>query len=213
MKTPLGLRIFAALTLFLVFDADARSNEAICASPPYGDTAEQYAKIRADFERAEAVHSELPPNFLTDQLRAALIEACKAKFAHGSRATYYRSGITDAEIEAQSTTGLTSSWFNARNAAALRERAPPANDEGGSRIYGLFLCSNASSSCQVYGKSHLGYGGVAEEAPFDSLADCQQTAALYSGGLTPGSDGRTLLPGGSWWECRSKRVDTWRSVQ
>lgn len=203
MKAASHRSITAAVLLSALFGADARSNEKICDSPPYGDTTEQYEKTRADFDRAQAAHTELPESLLTDQLRAALTEACKAKFAHGSRASYYRSGITDTEIDAESTTALAISWFNARNAAAVRERAPRA-DQDESRIYAIFLCIEATGSCSKQGSL--------SPLTFNTLLECQGYARTVSH-QAPSPEGHFSTAAGQWLECRSKHVDTWQSAQ
>jgi hypothetical protein len=194
----------------------AQASNVRCDAPPYGDTEQNYEAIQAEFSQA-AVANNLPPNVMTGMLRAALIEACKAKFKHGSRASYYRNGISDADIEAHSTTALANGWFNARNAAMAKEEAganptPAPRVEDGSHIYALAYCLK-SGVCQIHGQSHIVDNGVFEEIPFRTLRECQQYAHLNSGGISAGPDGRTVLPDGSWWECRSKRVDTWEPTR
>jgi hypothetical protein len=195
-----------------------------CDAPPYGDTMVRYEAIEADFAQAEREATDLPPGMLMKQLRAALREACRAKFNHGSRASYYRNGINDGDINSFTTTQLTNAWFVARNRAMAKEIAPTSEPpsgappppapqiENGSHIYALAYCLK-NGMCQLHGDSHLGYGGQLEEVPYQTLADCQRYAYINSSGIKQSPDGRTVLPDGSWWECRSKRVDTWEPAQ
>jgi hypothetical protein len=197
----------------------AFANDSRCAAPPFGDTQANYDAMYGQFQQAGYASPAIQP-LLMAQLHAALIEACKAKFKHGSRASYYRNGITDADIDANSTTALANAWFNARNAALAKEESganptpppPPPRVEDGSHIYALAYCLK-SGMCQIHGQSHIVSNGVFEEVPFRTLAECRRYAYLNSSGISAGADGRTVLPDGSWWECRSKRVDTWEPAQ
>lgn len=73
---------------------------------------------------------------------------------------------------------------------------------GRSIIYALFLCFQATGTCQF-----------TQAMTFGSLAECQGYAKRVSGLITPPSEGRFLLPNGMWYECRGKSVDTWERVQ
>ena len=76
-------------------------------------------------------------------------------------------------------------------------------------LFALFLCIQAAGTCQIQGASPRAVaGGV---MTLNSLAECQQYAKRVSGLITPPTDGRFLIPpGGMWFECRSKHVDTRR---
>lgn len=84
---------------------------------------------------------------------------------------------------------------------------------GRSIIYALFLCFQATGTCQMQGTPRLTFMGVTPAMTFDSLAQCQDHAKRVSGVVTPPNEGRFLLPNGMWYECRGKSVDTWERVQ
>ncbi len=76
-------------------------------------------------------------------------------------------------------------------------------------IYALFLCIPSTGRCQMQGASRVTFMGVTSDTTFRSLAECEQSARRASGLITPPTDGHFLLPGGMWYECRGKQVDTW----
>jgi hypothetical protein len=80
-------------------------------------------------------------------------------------------------------------------------------------IYALFLCFPSLGKCQMEGESHVTSAGVVPNMTFRSLAECEQYAKGASGLITPPTGGRFLLPGGMWYECRGKQVDTWSPVR
>ena len=80
-------------------------------------------------------------------------------------------------------------------------------------IYALFLCFQATGTCQFQGAPRVTFAGVTQAMTFGSLADCQGYAKRVSGLITPPSEGRLPLPNGMWYECRGKTVDTWERVQ
>ncbi len=84
---------------------------------------------------------------------------------------------------------------------------------GRSTIYALFLCFQATGTCQMQGAPRVTIAGVTQAITFASLAECQEYAKRESGLVTPPSEGRFPLPNGMWYECRGKTVDTWEPVQ
>ena len=76
-------------------------------------------------------------------------------------------------------------------------------------IFALFLCIQATGTCHMFGASRVTFAGVAQEITFRSLAECQQYAQRITHLVTPPTNGRFPAPGGIWYECRSKHVDTW----
>lgn len=166
-----------------------------CDAPPYGDAVQNYKAMYSAFAQASAAQPGLPPNALTGMLQAALTEACNAKFNHGSRATYYRAGLSDSYINDASTTALANAWFNLRNQALAKETAPPREADG-SRIYAAFLCLRATNTCNRQG------------AIFNTLADCQRYARTITV-RSPDASGRFLMSNDQWLECRSRHVAAW----
>jgi hypothetical protein len=180
-----------------------RANDARCDAPPYGDSQQNYAAMYSHFGRVAAADANLPAKILTGHLRTALIETCKAKFQRGSRASYYRNRISDADIDAASTTALADAWFRARNAALAKEMAPPP-EEDYSRIYALFECIRATEiMCRL---------SPASRYTFNTLSDCQQYARMYAP-QGPDAQGRFVMTGNFWFECRSKHVDAWEPAR
>ena len=80
-------------------------------------------------------------------------------------------------------------------------------------IYALFLCFQAAGQCHMQGASRSTFAGVTPDMTFRSLAECQQYAKRVSGLITPPTEGRFPLPGGMWYECRGKHVDTWEPAR
>jgi len=84
---------------------------------------------------------------------------------------------------------------------------------GRKNIYALFLCFQATSTCQLQGAPRVTFAGVTQAMTFGSLTECQGYAKRVSGLITPPSEGRFMLPNGMWYECRRKTVDTWERLQ
>jgi len=65
----------------------------------------------------------------------------------------------------------------------------------------------------MQGASRVTFAGVTHDMTFRSLAECQQYAKRVSGLVTPPTNGRFPVPGGMWYECRSKHADTWQPAR
>jgi hypothetical protein len=195
----------------------AQANGARCDAPPYGDAAQNYDAMYSEFAQASAAAPDLPPGMLMHQLEAALIEACKAKFQHGSRASYYRHGLSDAYINDASTTALANAWFQLRNKALAKEleadKPPPPVVEDESRIYALFLCVRVTMTCQMQGAPRMTFGGPMPGMFYRSFAECANFAHQISM-RKPTDDGHFPIgvDNAMWYECRSKHVDEWESA-
>jgi hypothetical protein len=63
------------------------------------------------------------------------------------------------------------------------------------------------------GKLRVTFACVTPDMTFRSLAECEQYAKNVSGLVTPPTGGRFPLPGGLWFECRGKQVDTWEPAR
>jgi hypothetical protein len=217
--SPIKQFRFGALLLVSTHGAFA-ADSSMCSLPPYGDTPEKYQAMAAEFFRAAAASPKLPPTMLLGQFESAMVEACKAKFEHGSRTTYYRNGISDRQIGELSTTELAAAWFNARNAALAQEipsspppttlsrTTPPPGDDG-PRVFALFQCVLTTGECTLQGAPRMSFAGAIPGELYRTLADCEHHASLASGGHKPDMEGRFHLNPMIWYECRSKRLDTW----
>lgn len=204
----------AFLVVSGIYAATAASQS--CKGPPYGDTPESYEEISRSFEVAGESRPDLLAQILSRQFKQTIKQACMAKFAKGSREPFYRAGLTNHDIDTNSTTQLTVLWFEARNAQLARDTATlPRSGQSTPEhhVYALFFCVNGVNWCRIQGEPHLGPGGTVVESPYTTLADCQNAARLNSGGRSPQADGRTMVAPNTWWECRSKRVDTWEAPQ
>jgi len=97
---------------------------------------------------------------------------------------------------------------NAKEAKRQQQAGP-----GRTIIYAIFLCFQSVSRCQMEGASRVTFAGVTPDMTFRSLADCEQYAKRVSGLITPPTGGRFVMPGGMWYECRGKHVDTWEPAR
>ena len=162
-----------------------------CDGPPYGDTPANYQAWAEQF----ATFPLGPPKGL-------LSEVCDVKFHHGDRARLHDLGLTDRVINDNSPVIVA----NYELAAIVRvARDPPET-----RVYAAAIC-NPNSNCQLHGRPHITGPDSFEMVPFDTLAQCRGYISGMTGGASANSEGRTPLPNGSWWECRSQHVDvpTW----
>ena len=78
-------------------------------------------------------------------------------------------------------------------------------------IYALFLCMQATSSCEI--QPALTIDGVSEPAVYSSLAECESAAAAQvPGGATKPVDGRFYWDSSKsiWYECLGRHVNTWQ---
>lgn len=190
------MRAALAVVLFLPLFATGKS--VVCTAPPFGDTLDNYEAMQKAFDQSGA-QSGLPPAIMGKILRAALIEACKAKYQHGSRESYYQNGITDTQIEQLPTTRLANAWFTARNQALATDTTEPPPDDR-SKIYAPFLCLESTGTCSKMGSL--------SPLIFNSLANCQQYAQLVT--HQSSSEGRFYMGSTQQWiECRSRPIDTW----
>ena len=82
-------------------------------------------------------------------------------------------------------------------------RVQAQNDED-SRIYAIFLCQHATNTCTKQGY----YSSLI----FNTLAECYSYATFITH-QSPTADGHFLMSEDLWFECRSKRVDTWQPTQ
>lgn len=111
-----------ALSCCYVASFEEALGSSLCGTPPYGDTQGAFKKLNDAFNQVAARQDSVLGAVLRGELRAALIEACKAKFEHGSRNSYYRNGIDDAQIDSSSTSELANRWIRARNASLAEEQ-------------------------------------------------------------------------------------------
>lgn len=72
-------------------------------------------------------------------------------------------------------------------------------------IYALFLCLQASGSCEMYPT-------MSAPTIYKTLAECQGDAKRIVS-YRPPKDGRYTLSPGVWYECRGKHVDTWETAR
>jgi hypothetical protein len=166
----------------------AHAHDSRCDAPPYGDTPAAYKAFAQQF----AGFPLGPPTGM-------LADICAMKFSHADRSTLYKLGLSDKDISTQGTVALAEQQL----AALARSAEPPDT-----RVFAAAICS-PGGYCQLQGNAHITGPNSFEYVPFRTLAECQQFIKAGTSGLSPDPDGRTRLPGGSWWECRSKHVDAW----
>jgi hypothetical protein len=77
----------SVIILVLSFLCSNAYADVRCAAPPFGDTPAAYAKAQADL-RLASNGDEGRYKILSRMWRAAMIDACKAKFAGGDRSAY-----------------------------------------------------------------------------------------------------------------------------
>jgi hypothetical protein len=202
------MKIAASLVILLLSFAcnSAQAGDARCDAPPYGATP-------ADTKRYLSWNSRYPE-------ARFLQRACEIKYEHAN-ARVLGFAVTADDwsdeqiqqfVQALSVPDIANIIWAKDYAKRAAARAPPPEPEDGSRVYALLYCTKGGY-CQIYGQTHIVGNGVFEETPYRTLAECQRYAYLSSSGIHPDSDGRTVLPDGSWWECRSKHVDMWESAR
>jgi hypothetical protein len=77
-------------------------------------------------------------------------------------------------------------------------------EEGSSRIYALFLCVRSTGTCTKQVSS--------SPLIFDTLVDCHRYVRTITT-RAPDAEGHFAMSADLWFECRSKRVDTWEPEQ
>jgi hypothetical protein len=82
-------------------------------------------------------------------------------------------------------------------------------------IFALFLCIQATGTCQMQGAPRMTFAGMTPAITFNSLADCEKYSTRVGGHPGMLDKGRIAINGVDlanpkmWYECRSKHVDTW----
>lgn len=175
-----------------------------CDAAPYGASDAEYDAYIKNLDSLVPASHIFPP-------------ICRAKFLGGDRTVLNHLGISDEQIDTESVGALVLEEL--RLLKDLVGTDPTGNIDENSyvprkTIYGLFLCYG-DGECRLYSTPHSLSPDTYEEDPavFSSLQACLQQASLNSGGLHPRQDGRTMIGEGSWWECRSKQIDTWNASE
>jgi len=78
-------------------------------------------------------------------------------------------------------------------------------------IFALFYCIVGTNVCQMYGAPRVTFAGPTPAITFSSLKQCAQFGQRVSGHVLFAENGKYPMPNGSWFECRSRHVDTWQS--
>lgn len=77
-------------------------------------------------------------------------------------------------------------------------------------IYAIFLCMQITGSCRLIGPTGVKIEGQwVMTSTFPTLSDCQKTIAQHYAPIEP-THGRYYVGNGMWYECMSRRVETWR---
>ena len=86
-------------------------------------------------------------------------------------------------------------------------------------IFALFLCIQATGTCQMQGAPRMTFAGMTPAITFNSLVACEQYSTRVGGHLGMLDKGRIAMDGVDlanpkmWYECRSKHVDAWKPSQ
>jgi hypothetical protein len=192
------------------------ARDARCDRPPYGDTPEGYSIAQPGLKNIEKFLAE-HPSLANEKMLSVIRKACEAKFDGGDRSSFYAIGMTDNDFETRPAEVLAMQYLGTKLALddqKQREQLLKNNAESVAKemnVFALFLCS--AGSCSVYGESHITGPNTTEMVPYRTLSQCKQAAYRNSSGRSPGPDGRTMLDGGAWWECRGKHVEMWEPTR
>lgn len=76
-------------------------------------------------------------------------------------------------------------------------------------IYAIFLCMQFTGSCRLIGPTGVKIEGQwVMTSTFPTLSDCQKAIGHYV--TTEPRHGRYYAGNGMWYECLSRRVETWQ---
>lgn len=98
----------------------------------------------------------------------------------------------------------------AQRAAEQEQQRHP----GVTLVYALFQCVNSNdyATCSRQGEARVTSMGVVPDWLFETLAECQNSARQITHSR-PTPEGHFPLGNVIWYECRSKRIDTWEPAQ
>jgi hypothetical protein len=199
----------AAFVLMLVGFAIAAHAADKCATPPFGDTPQNYADTQAALKRSAGSATDL--SILRRTWRDALIESCQAKFEYGDRSEFYRYDIGQGPIESLPVTTLANMLLQGRPQAIDRRQA--AEREDPNTIWVIFQCTPAPGTCRPAIIPTVPLGDHrAGDSTFPSLAKCRGFMRYAMPGYQfDERTGHAKLGNYSvWLECFSHHVDNWQ---
>jgi hypothetical protein len=207
------LRILVS-TLLLLLPMSVRAQQSIAAWETEGKAQEKETGIP---------RLRLPDNIPPQDNPSKDLVHCSVGLA--GRSGYVSIWLKKPDCDAwlQAATAYNKKYGQELERIVARQRAEQSNAEEARRqqqagpgrmiIYALFLCIPSTGTCQMQGAARVTVLGIMPDMTFHSLGECEQYAKSASGLITPPTGGRYVLPGGMWYECRGRHVDTWEPTR